>query len=580
MENKASKGMGRAAAVLAALAAFGTAVIPGLAPVATAQTVGTLFHNPEAFSGAVLFAPTSSDTTYLINPCGEVLNRWTSEFNPGMSVYLTPEGDLVRAQRLQSAFFAGGGIGGGFERRDWAGNLLWSGTYANDTLHAHHDFVWMPNGHLLIVAWEAHDGAEAIARGRLPELTPPVVWSERVVELAPIAGGGMEEVWVWRAWDHLVQDTDPGLPGYGAPADFPGRFDVNFEAVASGGGMGPGGGELAAADWMHVNSIDYHPGLDQVVLGSRYWNEVWVIDHSTTTAEAAGTVGGAAGRGGEVLYRFGNPAAYGRGTEADQRFFGQHDVQWVPEGLPGAGDLMVYNNGFQRPEGMYSTVEQWTPPLLPDGTYALEAGAAYGPVSMTWVHGGPGEGAFYSPNVSGTQRLPDGATLYAVGASGRLYAVDAAGNLLWHYVNPTGGLGAVPQGSQPISNGVFRAQFYSWDFPGFVGRDLTPGAPIEPGATALPCPPLVGVADPQGTPSLAVALFPNPATTLLERSPVAGEPVLRWTATDLTGRHIAEGLWWENTALDVTGWPRGAVVVHIFGLQTPAIPVVVRMLLL
>ena len=261
------------------------------------QTVGTLLRTPDAFEGATLFAPTSSDTTYLINGCGEVIRKWTSDFNPGMAAYLTPDGDLVRARRLTSTSFAGGGIGGGFERMDWDGNLVWEANYANDTLHAHHDFVWMPNGHLLLVAWEAHPAQEAVARGRLPELTPPVVWSERVVELAPLAGGGMEEVWVWRVWDHLVQNTDPALPHYGEPADHPGRFDVNFEAVATAGGQGPGGGALAAADWMHVNGIDYHPELDQIVLSSRYWNEIWIIDHSTSTAEAAGTTGGGAGRG-------------------------------------------------------------------------------------------------------------------------------------------------------------------------------------------------------------------------------------------------------------------------------------------
>lgn len=528
------------------------------------QTVGTLLRTPDAFEGATLFAPTSSDTTYLINGCGEVIRKWTSDFNPGMAAYLTPDGDLVRARRLTSASFAGGGIGGGFERMDWDGNLVWEANYANDTLHAHHDFVWMPNGHLLLVAWEAHPAQEAVARGRLPELTPPVVWSERVVELAPLAGGGMEEVWVWRVWDHLVQNTDPALPHYGEPADHPGRFDVNFEAVATAGGQGPGGGALAAADWMHVNGIDYHPELDQIVLSSRYWNEIWIIDHSTSTAEAAGTTGGAAGRGGDVLYRFGNPEAYGRGTAADRRFYGQHDVQWVPAGLPGAGDLLVYNNGFQRPEGQFSTVEQWTPPLQADGTYALEDGAPYGPGEMTWVHGGAGAAAFYSPNVSGVQRLPNGGTLYAVGASGRLYEVDATGELQWNYVNPTGGLGAVPQGSQPVTNGVFRAQAYGWDFPGFQGRDLTPGPPLELNPTAAPCPPWTGV--PEGTAGRApLRLFPNPAPTELHRDPATGR--LRYVVTDATGRTVAQGIWSENVPLDVTGWPRGGMWVHIFGLQ-------------
>lgn len=59
-----------------------------------------------------------------------------------------------------------------------------------------------------------------------------------------------------------------------------------------------------------MNGIDYNPVLDQIALSTHNLNEWYIIDHSTTTAEAATSSGGNSGKGGDLLYRWGNPAAY------------------------------------------------------------------------------------------------------------------------------------------------------------------------------------------------------------------------------------------------------------------------------
>src|SRR6185295_12281811 len=114
----------------------------------------------------------------------------------------------------------------------------------------------------------------------------------------------------------------------------------------------------------------------QIVLSSPHMSEIWILDHSTTSDEAASHEGGASGHGGDLLYRHGNPKNYGGGSAADQVFFGQHNIQWIKKGLPGAGHLLVFNNGAGRGPG-------------PGAPPAAAPGAAPGPGQGP----GPGPGA-------------------------------------------------------------------------------------------------------------------------------------------------------------------------------------------
>ena len=128
-----------------------------------------------------------------------------------------------------------------------------------------------------------------------------------------------------------------------------------------------------------MNSVDYNAALDQIVVSVHEFSEIWIIDHSTTTAEAAGHTGGRSGKGGDLLYRWGNPRVYRAGTKADQTLFAQHNAQWIPRGLPGEGHMLVFNNGGQRPDGSYSSVDELVLPVDGQGRYTREPGASYGP---------------------------------------------------------------------------------------------------------------------------------------------------------------------------------------------------------
>lgn len=284
-----------------------------------------------------------------------------------------------------------------------------------------------------------------IEAGRDPStLTFKGLVIDGILEIAPTTPEP-SIVWQWFTYDHLVQDFDSSKANYGDPAEHPELVDLNYFTLHSD-------------DWTHFNSIGYNAELDQIVVNPLCLSEFWVIDHSTTTDEAAGHTGGDCGRGGDLLYRWGNPESYRAGTPADRLLSGQHDVDWIAPGLPGAGDLLVFNNMAGLYEGaQYSSVLQVTSPLNPDGTYFM-TGAVFGPVAPTWQFIADPPNSFFGMNMSSAQRLIDGNTLICNGPNGKVIEVLSSGEIVWVYDN------AMPvQGAQ-----VFNAIRYPVDYPGLV----------------------------------------------------------------------------------------------------------------
>ncbi len=309
------------------------------------QTVGLFLNDSLSVNGYTLFS--NSQTTYLIDNCGFVVNTWESDYRSGTGLYLLGNGSLLRSCRVGGEF-TGGGIGGRIELFNWEGDLVWSHNYATPEYHQHHDIEPLPNGNFLILAWEARTKEEAIDAGRNPNsVSNNGVWPEQIVEVEMVGSSDINIVWEWHLWDHLVQDHDSEKDNYGVVSEHPELVDLNFAAQT-------GGFPVGGQDWIHANAIDYNPDQKQIAISSRHFSEIWIIDHSTTTAEATGHTGGLSGKGGDLLYRWGNPQAYGRGSQADRTLWGQHNITWIlEEGHPHYGKLMVYNNGTSRPGGQF-----------------------------------------------------------------------------------------------------------------------------------------------------------------------------------------------------------------------------------
>ena len=375
----------------------------------------------EAFVGETLISPRTSNESFLIDIEFHIVKTWHGASSPAGFAYLLPDGSVLRPCADETATWGAGGAGGRIQMIDANDNVVWDYLFS-DSLHLqHHDVEPMPNGNALLIAWERKSQAEAIAAGRQ---SVPIgeVWPTLIAEIEPVGATGGNIVWEWHLWDHLIQDVDPTKANYGVIADHPELVDINWPVAQQG-------------SFDHANAIDYNPRLDQIVYSARAMSEVYVIDHSTTTAEAAAHTGGLRGHGGDILYRWGNPEVYDRGTADDRYFHSVHGANWIDPGLPGAGGILIFNNGNRPgPLNDYSGVVDIHPPMGVGDNYLILPGQPFGPAAPDWVYEDPP--GFYSENKGGAFRLPNGNTLICESNDNRLFEVTAAGVIVWAYSTP------------------------------------------------------------------------------------------------------------------------------------------------
>lgn len=412
----------------------------------------------------------------LIDNAGTVVYQWNQK--GGHHAVLLDNGNLLTGGSLRSV---NGRDQRGLKEIAPNGRTVWE--CQKD--HYHHDSFKLPNGNILMLVREYKTSEEAIAAGANPAFIPDDGWIlegrrynglmvDTIIEVQPGENNGCQEVWKWTMWDHLIQDFDPALPNYGVVAEHPELIDLNY--------LLPHMLEVTRnpeqrRDWTHANAIDWHPELDQIVITARNYGEIWIIDHSTTPAEAASHTGGNSGRGGDLLYRWGNPQAYDAGTEKDTRLFGAHNAHWIDEGLPGAGNILIFNNGFATPivppggQREYSSIVEITPPV--DGYryrhgygYRRYPGSAYAPVKPVWTYVADPPDDFYGRFISGVQRLPNGNTLINEGPNSIFFEVTPEGKTVWKY-------DAFPAQDEE-HNRVYRVSRYAPDHPGLQYLGLAP----------------------------------------------------------------------------------------------------------
>ena len=438
------------------------------------RTVGTIFTTDAALDGYLFFSPFSSTNAYMVDNCGRLVNQWNRGTRPGLAAYFLDNGLMMRTYKVNPIGpFTSASNAGGLELVDWDNITVWSYEFNTETLLSHHDAVMMPNGNILVLLWELVFSDELISLGRDPnEIAPQgFAWNEKIQEIKPIGNDEIEVVWEWKIKDHYIQDFDSAQSNFGVVSEHPELFDINLPELDSPNSH-------SDLDYNHFNAIDYNETLDQILISVRNSDEIWIIDHSTTTEEAATHSGGKYGKGGDILYRWGNASAYQRASIEDEVLYGQHGAHWIKEGVD-AGKILIFNNGNGRPGTDYSVIEVLQADQASDGSYAVDPTLPFGPTSAEWRYGEDESERFFSAFLSNAQRLPNGNTLINSGSPGNIFEVTPEKEIVWEYEIPLNGNNPAPQGFNIFNNSTFRAYKFLTSYAGFDGIDIEIGEPIE-----------------------------------------------------------------------------------------------------
>lgn len=375
--------------------------------------------NAEPFDGLTLLTSMgggqNSSETFLIDNDENIINSWSHPTGSASIGYLSKDSILF----LPSKLGQGGGngpAGGLFKKIDWNGNVIWEWQVPTEICIPHHDIAILPNENILAICEETKTQQEALNAG-LQGINGPITL-DMIIEIQPLQNNEAAIVWKWHFWDHLVQDIDPQLTAtYGEISNHPELLDINVTGNGNNQGIN---------DWNHSNKISYNQNFDQIVISSRHMNEIYVIDHSTTTEEAAGHTGGNQGKGGDFLYRWGNPQNYDRGDNSDQILDAQHGIDWIPDGYPGAGNFLVFNNRHQTNPNRSAVIE-FECIADENGFYSIEDDQPYAPSEFLWIY----QSNFFSNTQSGAYRLENGNTLITVTNESSFFEVDLYGEIQW-----------------------------------------------------------------------------------------------------------------------------------------------------
>ncbi|KAK3282619.1 hypothetical protein CYMTET_9651 [Cymbomonas tetramitiformis] len=410
-------------------------------------------HNPEETSeGFTLISPVNDKSSFLIDNYGNVARVWDDSrvFESKDELY----SDGSRASIVlstQSTY--DDSITASIETYDTNGRSQWTWSgknllekYYNITstqlsapVGVTHDVLQLPSGNYLTIFGVPMTDEAALSVGWSNFADDNLLKRDLIIE---IDNATSDVVWIWDPIEHIVQDLHPELATYGEPSLHPELIDPNyiqkrknlyeeFNSVE---------GQLT-----HFSGLYYDETHDQILVSEAIrYSEIWILDHSALVT--SGHTGGRYGKGGDILYRWGNAEAYGLGSVDSNILRITHDPHLIEDGLPGAGNMLVFNNGLflgnqtsvekLRPDTTYgsSSVHEISLPRNPDGSFYRDEGQPYGPLrdEQLWVyHADPPESMF-TGQYGGSQRMYNGNTIISCGNTfARLFEVTSDKSVVW-----------------------------------------------------------------------------------------------------------------------------------------------------
>jgi hypothetical protein len=384
------------------------------------ETSVTHYDKAKAFAGYTLISPFPGRSAsrpgevpgrvYLMDMIGSVVHSWTTPY-PVWYARLMPDGNMVAVMRRSTPeipdrpgydAYHMGGAHGQLMDFDWDGNIV----FEHFDPAMHHDFRRLPNGNYIYVGWEKvpPDLAKKIRGGQKgTEHKDGTIFSDFFREINP----SKQTVWEWSGIEH---------------------FDPDIDII---GAIHP------REEWTHVNDVDIMAD-GNLLSDSRHTDGAFIIDRSS----------------GEIIWRWGNVAYLDpdtglvehRDVRNPDNMGGPHDGHEIAPGLPGQGNMLIYDNG------MYNFMSRALEVNIKTNEVVWQSEDAFG------IEGYVRGRVHFSPFISGSDRLPNGNTMITCGGNGVIFEVTNERETVWHYTRP------YPNMRTEVRWGIFRAHRYAPDY--------------------------------------------------------------------------------------------------------------------
>jgi hypothetical protein len=432
-----------------------SAFAPGLAGQSVYPTGTTIYDPDRAWNAYTVLSPLATPAVLVIDMNGNVVKRW-DDFNnsAGGPARVLPGGFVVAASGARPPYQESLEL----VQRDFAGKDVWRFSRSEQITTREGGTVWSARQHhdwqreSFPAGYYSPDVTPSVEGGNTlilthtnrtqPKVADVLLEDDRLIE---VSWSG-DVVWEWVASDHIDE------LGFAADAR---------HAIKAADGFNKARGTF---DWLHVNSATY--------VGPNRWfdqGDKRFAPNNVIISSREASLLAIVGRDGSIVWKLGPDFSASKELRAIRQIIGQHHPHLIPKGLPGAGNLLVFDNGGSSGYGFAN-------PIAPDGRGAFARATSrvleIDPVSLelVWSYTNP---RFFSTNISGAQRLPNGNTLITAGAGGRMFEVTRDGTIVWEYMYPLfSGANA--------SNAVYRAYRvpYGWipQLPVPTQRRVTPPA--------------------------------------------------------------------------------------------------------
>jgi len=448
----------------------------------TIYPTSTTIYNPDkCFNGYTVFQAKDLGAT-VIDMNGNVV-RQVKQLH-GFPNKLLPDGSLMGSSGRRNEKHGYQDVKD-IVQVDWDGNITWKFDqyeYIEDPGHdprwmarQHHDYQreGNPVGYYSPELTPRVDGGNTLVLCHKnlyhPEITDKMLLDDTIIEV----NWEGDIIWEWVCSEHFGEflfDETAKNTLYRNP---------NFHADV-GKGM---------ADWMHINCMSalgpnrwydkgddrFHP--DNLIWCSRQANILAIISKAT----------------GNIVWQMGPDYMLTPKLRKLGWIIGPHHAHMIPHGLPGAGNILVFDNGGWAgygapnpgaPKGFNNAMRDCSRVLEIDPD-TLEVVWKYTPVEAGFVNLADNY-KFYSGYISGAQRLPNGNTLITEGADGRVFEITSNYELVWEYMSPFFALGSntnylyrayrypynwIPQLDEPAQTPVIKQTCATYRVPGGETRE-------------------------------------------------------------------------------------------------------------